>query len=98
MYLDEAEEIFAHWRDNPPTYQMVHLIAKMLGWSGPKEHEAGGEPPDMAFDLPPDVAKALGVAAGVPPPVVSLDEMREKNRQKMIELAQRHMEKKAAVN
>jgi hypothetical protein len=89
MYLEEADEVFQYWRESPPTYQLVGLIARMLGWSGPEQREFDGELPDFVCELPPEAAEALGKSAGLPAPVVSLDEMREKNRQKMLEIAAR---------
>lgn len=87
MYLAEAEEIFDYWRENPPTYQITAVIARMLGW----EPAAKVEPLDESlFLLAPDEADAIGRAAGLPAPVVSLDAMRERNLQKMVEIARRN--------
>lgn len=93
MYLAEAEEIFDHWQDSPPTYQAVGLIARMLGWE-PKSREDDGVPPDVP-GISEAIAAAVGKMAGVPPPVVSLDAMREQNRQKIIAIAERNMAKAA---
>lgn len=97
MYLAEAEEVFYYWQDHPPTYQMVDLIARMLGWEGPKTRENDGNPPEMNLALPPEMAAAIGRAAGVPAPIVSLDQMREKNRQKAIEIAKRNAAKRSSA-
>lgn len=88
MTLEDAARIFDYWQDNPPTYQLVSIIAQMLGWE-PPERRHNGEPPDIP-ELTPEFAAMLGEAAGVPAPVVSLDAMREKNRQKMVEFARRN--------
>jgi hypothetical protein len=86
MYFSEAEEIFGHWEQSPPTYQMVGLIARMLGWEGPARALDG--PPPMP-SISPDMAEAIGLAAGVPSPVVDLEAMREKNRRRPLEIHER---------
>jgi hypothetical protein len=92
MYLAEVEEIFEYWMDHPPVHHLVALIARMLGWE-PKPREVEGELPDMELELPPEVAEKMGQAVGLPAPIVSLDEMRERNRQRMIEIAERNAAK-----
>lgn len=84
MYLDESEEIFGYWEENPPTYQMVGLIARMLGWEGAKREGPAVEPPPMP-DIPVEIREALGKAAGVPTPIISIEEMRERNRRRVVE-------------
>lgn len=32
MTLDEAGDIFTHWKISPPTHRLVGIIAQMLGW------------------------------------------------------------------
>jgi len=32
MTLDEAGDIFTHWKTSPPTHRLVGIIAQMLGW------------------------------------------------------------------
>jgi hypothetical protein len=93
MYLAEADEIFQFWKDSPPTYQLVALIARMLGWE-PQPREIEGELPDWGVEMPPEVAEKMGQAVGLPAPIVSLDEMRERNRQRMIEIAERNKNRK----
>jgi len=83
MYLSEADEIFGYWEQSPPTYQLVDLIARMLGWEGPARQ--AGEPPPMP-EIPVDFAEAIGRAAGVPTPIVDLEAMRERNRLRPVEI------------
>lgn len=54
MYLAEAEEIFRYWERHPPPYQMISIIAQMLGW---KPRGRGSEVPGGV-----DLARA-GLAA-----------------------------------
>lgn len=93
MYLEEAHEVFEYWCDYPPTYQLVALIARMLGWEGPEQRSEPATVPDFSFDLDPDLAESIGQAAGVPAPVVDLERMRERNRQRTIEIAERNRAK-----
>lgn len=88
MYLDEAEEIFGYWQEHPPTYQMVDLIARMLGWEGPERRVDDDGPIDeSAYEISPQLAAAIGKAAGVPPLAVSLNDMRERSRQQRLKIA-----------
>lgn len=60
----------------------------MLGWEGPERRADDTGPIDeSAYEISPELAAAIGKAAGVPPLVVSLDAMRERNKQKALELA-----------
>jgi hypothetical protein len=34
LTLADCERIFHYWDENPPTYLMVQIIARMLGWKG----------------------------------------------------------------
>ena len=91
MYLSEANEVFDYWVRFPPTYQLVALIARMLGWEPARSDEADAEPPDFDLQISAEMADAIGQAAGVPAPVVDLEQMRERNRQRTVEIAERNM-------
>ena len=92
MYLEEADEVFDYWTLHPPTHQLVALIARMLGWEGPEKPEIDGDDlPDLQIELSPEMADAIGKAAGVPPPVIDLEAMRERNRNRAKEIALRQI-------
>jgi hypothetical protein len=93
MYLAEAEEVFGHWRQYPPTYQAVGIIAQMLGWKPPGVSSGNAELTPLP-DLTPGPAAAIGKMADLPGPViVDLDVMREKNKQYMLAIAKRNAAK-----
>jgi hypothetical protein len=88
LYLDEAQETFAYWERNPPTYQMVSIIAQMLGWKRPV-----GEAPPLPT-LTAAEAAAIGKAAGLPGPVAtSFEDMKARNLARMVEIAKRNAAK-----
>jgi hypothetical protein len=93
MYFAEAEEIFGYWEQSPPTYQLVGLIARMLGWEGPARELT--EPPPMP-EIDALMASEIGRAAGVPTPVVDLEAMREKNLRRVVEIRERQAARDAA--
>jgi hypothetical protein len=97
MFLSEAEEIFDYWQEHPPTYILVGLISHILGWSGPKSRDIDADDvPELSVELSPEEATELGREAELPAPVFSLDAMREKNKQMMLEMARRNAEKRAS--
>src|SRR5262249_50060967 len=78
MTLAETEQIFAYWREHPPVYLMVEVIARLLGWKPP-------EPAPPTFDQllaapPPGLAVTADGALGMPAPVLDIDTLRLRNR------------------
>lgn len=89
MTLAEAGEIFGYWERQPPTCQLALIIARMLGWK--PEARAVAAPGDNVADLlaaaPPGIATG---DIGMPAPVLDIEEFREKNRARMVEIARRN--------
>jgi hypothetical protein len=95
MTLDNAEEIFSHWEQTPPTYQVAGIIAQILGWQ-PRRSRKGDAPSPQTQQAeiaellarPPDGMPVVRGGTGMPAPVFDLDEMRERNREKMAKIQQ----------
>jgi len=92
MTLAEAGEVFGYWERHPPTYQLVAVIARMLGWQPrPAERPGGGtSPADALANPPPGVAIGRRGDIGMPAPVLDIEEFRERNRARMVEIARRN--------
>lgn len=92
MTMAEAGEIFSYWERNPPTYQLVAVIARMLGWkpdaAAAPDDDSASTLADIAASPPPGLAVAGDL--GMPEPLLDLDAFREKNRARMLEIAQRN--------
>jgi len=80
MTLAEVGEIFAYWEDNPPPHLVLRAIATMLGWrsAGPARPEA--DIAGLAAAPPPGLAVAGAAGLDMPPPVLDIAKMRERNR------------------
>lgn len=76
MYLSEAEEIFAYWDRSPPVYQVVSLIAQMLGWKPQKHREV--EPVDMAALAAAGFGEAASVNDGLGAAILDFEELKRK--------------------
>lgn len=84
MTLADAGLIFKSWERSPPTHVMVQIIASMFGL---KPREQAPDEIDMAELMAiPGMAVQRGAA---PAPVVDIEEMRERNRQRAAEMAKR---------
>ena len=80
MTLTEAGEIFDYWAECPPTYLMLQIIARALGWRPPGESASITGFADVANAAPPGLAVARGGITGVPPAVFDVDALRARNR------------------
>ncbi|HEU0218305.1 MAG TPA: hypothetical protein VFQ90_16750 [Stellaceae bacterium] len=78
MTLAQAEEIFAYWADNPPVHVMLQVIARMLGWK-PAAHTTPSLA-EIAAMPPPGLVVAAGGDLGMPPPILDIDTLRDRNR------------------
>jgi hypothetical protein len=81
MTLAEAEQIFDHWAEHPPTYLMVQAIARLLGWK-----PAAAPPPsldDLMAIAPPGLAVTAAASLGMPPPVLDIEALRARNRARL---------------
>lgn len=103
MYLAEAMEIFAYWERHPPVYQLVSIIAQGLGWKPAAASSAmpaaTGSPTDniLAGAAKLGVAVTHGGDAGMPAPILDLDAFRERNRQRMLDIALRNAARERAM-
>jgi len=81
MTLAEAGEIFDYWADHPPMHLMTQAIARMLGWK--PAPDTTPSPYDIAAAPPPGLAIAPGGDIGMPAPVLDIDELRRRNRERL---------------
>ncbi|HYM73588.1 MAG TPA: hypothetical protein VET89_11445 [Stellaceae bacterium] len=81
MTLTEAGQIFDYWRENPPVHAMVQAIARMLGWK-PATASAPALA-EIAAMAPPGLAVAAAGDLGMPAPVLDIEALRARNRQRL---------------
>ncbi|MBV9828531.1 MAG: hypothetical protein JO001_23125 [Alphaproteobacteria bacterium] len=78
MTLAEAGEIFAYWEHSPPAHLMVQVIARLLGWI-----PSADRPPADGAALAASPPAGLAVSReglGMPPPVLDIDALRQRNQ------------------
>jgi hypothetical protein len=87
MTLAEAGQIFAHWAENPPAHLMTQVIARMLGW----KPAANVAPPlaDIAAMVPPGLSVVLAGDIGMPAPVLDIEALRARNRDRLANRSER---------
>lgn len=77
MTVAEASVIFRYWEDHPPPYQVIDIIARILGWKGmPKQ--APQQETNVANDLLQAgmVATDVPVHAGLGEPILDFEQLR----------------------
>lgn len=80
MTVAEAGRIFAYWEVNPPVHVMVQAIARMLGWK--PASEASPAVADIVAMAPPGLSMAQGGDLGMPAPVLDIEALRTRNRER----------------
>lgn len=85
MTLTEAGEIFRYWEDNPPAHLMTQIIARLLGWKRQRPAPASSLA-DLAAAPPPGLAIASGADLAMPAPILSSDELRARNSERVLAL------------
>jgi hypothetical protein len=81
MTLAEAGHIFEYWESNPPVHAMLQAIARMLGWKPSSE----STPPlaDIVAMVPPGLAVTRDGDLGMPAPVLDIEALRARNRERL---------------
>jgi hypothetical protein len=89
MPLRQVWALLRYWEEQPPTYQAVGIIARMLGWKPPEsetQRQRNAEEFRRAMKRQIPQRLALG---GMPAPVLDLDTFREQHRKRAVEGALR---------
>jgi len=81
MTVAEAGRIFDYWEANPPVHAMVQAIARMLGWK--PAFEASPAAADILAMAPPGIFVTDGGDLGMPAPVLDIDALRTRNRERL---------------
>jgi hypothetical protein len=86
MTLADAGEIFAYWERDPPVHLIVQTIARLLGWTSPRQPPRPATIDDIAASAPPGLAVAHGGTIGMPEAVFDLEALRTRNRARAAEI------------